>query len=365
MKIGGRFYTKEEIMSRVGSLAQLGGTRHARLSEGRAEGVAVIDFDTGSGLRFSVVPSRGLDISLASYKGTNLVYRTPNGEVHPAYYDARGLEWLRVFFGGLLTTCGLTYLGSPGRDGGEDLGLHGRYSALPAGRVADLSGWDGDEYYLKVAGEIEECALFMDKLRLTRTITACLGEKWLRIHDRVENFGYRASPLTILYHINGGFPLLDEEAELLVSAAECDPHERTPREAMEMRQRFSAPIPGFEEQNFLYRVLGDEKGMARAALINRSLMGGLGLAMKFDAIALPFFNEWKMMGQGDYVTGIEPCNVPCANRAVLRERGQLAMIEPGQTKEFLLELSVLEGAAEIEAFRTTVNRTIDRRRPLP
>jgi len=30
MKIGGREYTKKQIMSRVGSLAQLGGTRHAQ-----------------------------------------------------------------------------------------------------------------------------------------------------------------------------------------------------------------------------------------------------------------------------------------------------------------------------------------------
>jgi hypothetical protein len=37
-----------------------------------------------------------------------------------------------VFFGGLLTTCGLTYFGDPGRDGDEELGLHGRYSAQSA-----------------------------------------------------------------------------------------------------------------------------------------------------------------------------------------------------------------------------------------
>lgn len=363
MKIGNRICTREDVLRRVGNLAQLGGTRHYQLAEGRAKGVAAIDFDLGSGFRFTVLPDRGMDISLASYKGTNLVHQTANGEVHPAYYDVAGLEWLRTFFAGLLTTCGLTYLGGPGRDGEEDLGLHGRYSATPARRVVDLSGWEGDEYVMKVSGVMEETALFMDKLRLTRTISARLGEKSLQIHDRIDNFGYKTSPLTVLYHINGGFPLLDEGTELLISAIACEPYNEHSRSGMEERMRFSAPIPGFAEQNFLYRTLGDEDGMAHAALVNRSLVGGLGLAIKFDATALPFFNEWKMMGVGDYVVGVEPSNVPCENRANLRQKGRLATIEPGEVKEFRLEIGVLEGAGEIDAFSRNVARVISPERP--
>ena len=64
-----------------------------------------IDVDTGAGgLRFTVLPDRGLDISLASYKGNNLSFLTPAGETHPAFYEPGGLGWLRTFTGGLLTT---------------------------------------------------------------------------------------------------------------------------------------------------------------------------------------------------------------------------------------------------------------------
>ena len=172
--------------------------------------MAAVDVDTGSGFRFTVLPDRGLDISAAGYKGLNLVYLTPNGEVHPAFYEPDDLGWLRTFFGGLLTTCGLTYLGPPGVDDGQKLGLHGRYTTSPARQVCDCSRWDGDEYRMEISGVVEECALFGDKIRLTRTISTLLGGKSLKITDVAENFGYATSPFVILYHVNAGFPLLDE-----------------------------------------------------------------------------------------------------------------------------------------------------------
>ena len=126
MRIGNRDWSRHEIERRSGSLRQLGGIRAFELAEGRERGVRCLEVDTGAGLSFTVVADRGLDIADCSFKGTNLVYHTPNGIAHPSYYDPAGLEWLRVFFAGLLTTCVLTYFGSPGRDGGDDLGLHGR-----------------------------------------------------------------------------------------------------------------------------------------------------------------------------------------------------------------------------------------------
>jgi hypothetical protein len=57
-----------------------------------------------------------------------------------------------------------------------------------------------------------------------------------------------------------------------------------------------------------------------------------------------------MMGEGDYVAALEPCNAPCLNRAVLRGRGLLPFLEPGETRELRVEIGVLEGEAEIQAF---------------
>ena len=350
MKVDGKEYSRKEIESRVGNISQLGGTMHYQFSEGLAKGVSGIEFNTGTGFTFVVMPDRGLDIAHCAYRGTNLVYHTPNGVVNPAFYEPEGSGWLRTFFAGLLTTCGLTYFGAPGRDGEEDLGLHGRYSTIPADKVCDLSRWEGDDYVLEITGVVEECALFGDKIRLTRTISTEIGKKHLRIRDAAQNFGFKTAPFTILYHINAGFPLLDEGSELVLTSLNNEPYNEISRSALENAERFTSPIPGFKEQNYLHTMAGDEKGFASAALINRKLLDGLGLYIRFHTENLIYLSEWKMMGEGEYVLGLEPCNTKIANRASLRKDNRLPFIEPGEIKEMDVEIGVLDGPDEIDKF---------------
>ncbi|HVO38518.1 MAG TPA: aldose 1-epimerase family protein [Spirochaetia bacterium] len=350
MIIAGKEYTRREAERRIGSLRQLGGIRSCELSDGRARGVRALEVTTGSGLAFTILPDRGMDIADFTYKGVNLVYHTSNGIAHPAYYDPAGSEWLRVFFAGLLTTCGLTYFGAAGRDGAEDLGLHGRYSSLPAVRISDLSRWDGDTYVLEVTGTIEEAVLFGDKLRLTRTISTSLGSRSLRVNDRVENFGSRPSPFLILYHVNAGFPLLDDSSELIAASKSIEPYDERSASGLKDAARFAAPQAEFSEMNFLHTMASDEHGITRAALVNRDLAGGLGLSVSYTTASLPYLSEWKMLADVDYVVGIEPVNTKIANRAELRAAGRLPMLAPGESRDMELEIGVLEGGAEIDAF---------------
>jgi len=199
---------RKEVQQYIGNQAQISGSRHYVLADGWGRNLRAIDINSGSGLQYTIMPDRGMDISLASYKGANLVYLTPNGETHPAFYEPENLGWLRTFAGGLLTTCGLTWLGAPVVDGDEPLGLHGRYSTIPAKQVSDLSVWVGEEYHMKVKGIVEEASLFGNKLRLERQIHTVQGQNTLRITDIITNFGYAPSPYTIMYHINLGYPLL-------------------------------------------------------------------------------------------------------------------------------------------------------------
>ncbi len=362
MKINGKEYTRREITQRAGNIQQLGGTIHYEFSSGRAKGVSAIEFHTGSGFRFTVIPDRGLDIAFASYKGTNLVYITPNSIVHPAFYEPEGFGWLRTFFGGLSTTCGLTYFGEPGRENGEELGLHGRYSTIPADNVCDLSSWEGDEYILEVRGTVEECVLFGDRLRLSRSISTRIGERSLCIRDRVENYGHKTSPFTILYHVNAGFPLLDRTSELILTSVSVEPYTEVARTGMKDLHRFSDPVHGFEGQDFLHSMACDDDGYALAGLINKELGMGLGLYLRFNTSSLPYLSEWKMLGEGDYVLGIEPVNTKILNRADLRKKGRLPFIEPGEVKEMEVEIGVLEGGKQIDEFKSRVNAIIKKHR---
>ena len=65
---------RSEILKRVGSTYQIAGTRHYRLSNGYSHDTKAIDVKTGSGLEYTIVEDRGLDLSLVSYKGINLTY---------------------------------------------------------------------------------------------------------------------------------------------------------------------------------------------------------------------------------------------------------------------------------------------------
>jgi hypothetical protein len=342
--------TRERVERYAGSLVQIGGTRHYELTEGRSQGVRAIDFDTGSGLMFTVLPSRGMDISRCTFRGVSLTYLGPVGETHPAYYEPKGNGWLRGFYGGLLTTCGLRNIGPAVEDAGEELGLHGRYSNTPATQVCDLSGWrDDSRYELAGRGVVEDVVLYGNKLRLTRTISSTLGSRSIRIEDEVENRGSAASPLTLLYHINMGFPLLDENAELRVRARSCVATNEPAQAQYAERLRFAAPDPEFKGQTFFYEMQKDGDGMATAAFVNPRLGDGVGVMLRFDAATLPYLNEWKMLGEQDYVVGVEPCNCPVENRAALRQKGQLPMLGAGESTRFSVEVSVLAGRDELEA----------------
>jgi hypothetical protein len=70
-------------------------------------------------------------------------------------------------------------------------------------------------------------------------------------------------------------------------------------------------------------------------------------------------NQWQHFHRGTYVTGIEPGNVSMLGRAWNRRHGYLQHIEPGEVREFHLEIGVLQGASEITAFEETVGQTLD------
>ncbi|MGQ9620637.1 MAG: aldose 1-epimerase family protein [Bacteroidales bacterium] len=331
---------RKNLEKYIGNQAQLGGTRHYVLTEGRARCLRAIDINTGSGLNYTILPDRGMDISLAAYKGTNLVFLTCNGETHPAYYEPEGIGWLNTFAGGLLTTCGLTYLGPPVIDDGVELGLHGRYSTIPACRVADLSSWVDDDYIIKIKGVVEEGRIFGNKLRLEREITSVLGQNNINIRDRITNFGSSQSPYMILYHLNFGYPLLSEHCELLIDPVKTDPVNKSAETSLIDYKKIIKPQLDFQEQVFCHTMKGSDTGEAVVSLINR--LNGTSLQIRFNINQLPYLIQWKMMGYGDYVMGLEPSNVPLKNRKDLKNEGTLPYIQPGMSVINDLEISLSE-----------------------
>jgi hypothetical protein len=98
------------------------------------------------------------------------------------------------FHAGLLTTCGLTYFGSPSQDDDKSLGLHGRASFTPATHFAYGGDWIEDDYEMWMSGQLREATVFGENMVLKRKISARLGESRLVVEDEVTNEGYTDTP---------------------------------------------------------------------------------------------------------------------------------------------------------------------------
>lgn len=346
----GREWTRQELEAYVGDIRQLGGVRRYRLQEGREAGVEVAQFRTGTGFNFDVLLSRALDISMAEYQGQSLVWRSSTGDVAPTYYEPQRTGWLRSFFGGLVATCGLTNVGAACVDQGQELGMHGRIGNLPAENVWVDGAWEGDEYVMWAQGKMRQTTVFGENLVLTRRITARLGEARLWITDTVENQGADVTEFMFLYHINLGFPVVAEGAQLLAPSQKVTPRDAEAEEGKENYAIFDAPTPGYKEKVYYHDMKPDADGFVTAAIVNRQFNGGQGFGayVRYKKEQLPCFIQWKMMAKRTYVVGLEPANCLVEGRDKERERGTLHYLKPGESRKFEVEIGVLSSAAAIE-----------------
>ncbi len=353
----GHHIERSDLLTRIGDMSQVCDIRRMTFTEGARAGVDAVDISTGSGLAFTVLPSRGLDIASASYRGVPIAWRSPVGEVSPHFFDPEGFEWLRGFFGGLLTTCGMTHASHPCEDEGEKLGLHGRVSHIPAEDVAVSRGWQDGVYRMSVSGRIREAKVFGDNLTLTRSIETSLGSRSIFIRDHIENAGFRQSPLMMLYHVNIGWPILSEHARLVAPSLRANPFDERAGKEPGLWSSFEPPRDGYEERVYLHDMKPDENGTVSLGIVNEQL--GLGVRLRYSIVEFPRFIQWKMLGRGEYVAGIEPGNIT-GNRAAMRRDGTLEFIDPGAERTFTLEITVLEGAEEIRELEGTVRASLSR-----
>lgn len=310
----------------VGQALQICGVEEHRLVGGRGDGMRLFEVRNGLGLEFTVSADRCADLSRLSFLGRNCGFFSRSGYVHPAYYDGVGKGSEKSFTGGFLATCGLDNVGAPNVDEGEAFPLHGAIGNLPAERIS----WNMDDENISLKAIVPHGGFFAPKLVLTRTITCSRTKNFLTLSDTVKNEYDREVPLMLLYHINLGYPLLSEQAKLYIPSAQVIPRDPRAAEGLDAWNRVEPPQAGFREQCYFHR-FGAE---GIAGLYNPEL--GQGLTICFDTTELPCFTQWKMMGQSEYVMGLEPGNCYPEGRAEERRQGRLQMIAPSEEQCFTL-----------------------------
>lgn len=91
VQLYGKEWTRAELARHIGLESQLGGVRLGELADGNRRGLRTAEIDTGSGLAYTVLLDRGMDIGVARYKGASLVWESPTGRYTRPTLRRRGV----------------------------------------------------------------------------------------------------------------------------------------------------------------------------------------------------------------------------------------------------------------------------------
>ncbi len=322
MEILGKQYTLREFRRRVGNMDQIAGIRLVQLDDGNERPTRAAIIHTGSGLEVTVLLDRCLDIPSASFCGKAMGWRSTTGDVGPQYYEAEWLRWLRSYFGGLVTTCGLMNVGAPTEESGLlGTGLHGRIGNTPARNIKVTQEWQGNDYVLSITGAMRETVVFGENLTLTRTVSTKLGERRFWIHDVVTNQGFKKTKYMLLYHCNIGWPALDGGSEMISPSRFVAPRDAEAEDGKKNWYKMDPPIHNYAEKCYYHDMAPARDGSVTVALVNDGFERGegFGVYVKYNKKELPRFVQWKQMGEQDYVIGFEPCNCGVEGRHIDEE----------------------------------------------
>jgi Domain of unknown function (DUF4432) len=360
VELFGRNLTRREVAAQSGSLSQFAGVRLMTLGDGVERGVRMLEFRSGTGLRFTVLVDRAMDIAECEYGEFPIGWHSPSGFRHPGLHEYEGeggLGWLRSF-SGLLCTCGLDHiLGSEEAPADHYLyprrqsvrsSIHGRISTIPARLGGYGERWEGDRCFLWCEGTVSQATVFGEDLHLTRRIEIEVGTNVIHLHDEVANRGFYRTPHMYMYHVNVGHPVVDEGSRYLAPIADVvwAGHAGADYRKQNVGYRtFPAPRSDFIEQVWQHELASDVQGLVPVAIVNDRL--GIGFQVVTRKDQFPCMLEWQNFQAGLYTVGIEPATHHVLGAASARERGEMIWLEPGATRRYEASFAILHGSAEI------------------
>lgn len=359
VKLYDRDLTRKEVAALSGSLGHAAGVRSLELSDGVERGIRMLEFRSGTGLRFTVLVDRAMDIADCEHQGRAIGWHSPTGFRHPALHEYEGeggLGWLRSF-SGLMVTCGLDhtlfmnetptddYTYSPRQKAQHS--LHGRVGTIPARLTGYGERWDGDRCFLWAEGIVTQAAVFGENLELRRRIEVEVGTNDIQLSDEVTNRGFYRTPHMFCYHINLGHPVLEDGARYIapvkevIWAAHADSYDQ---QGVGYRS-LPGPRDRFHEQVWQHDMGADGAGDVPVAVVNDRL--ALGLMVTTNAAQFPCQFEWQNLQAGQYAVGIEPSTHHVLGNTAARDRSEMIWLEHGDSRRYDTRFTVLDGAAAV------------------
>ena len=256
--------------------------------------------------------------------------------------------------GGMFFTSGIESICAPCTIDGVEYPMHGRMRSTPGEHLSADAFWAEDGYHLKAGAEMREAALFGENMILRRSVETVYGQKTVTVTDVFENEGFRDEPLMLLYHINLGWPFLDESLRLHLPTRKVTPRDAGAKGHEGEYDRMDPPKDNEPEYVFIHDLKTDGEGGTCAIAVNEGLK--LGFQIGWNTKNLPFFMEWKSTASGDYVIGLEPANSSVYGRPWHEERGSVHRLAPFASETNVLTFTVLDGEREIDAALSAFDR---------
>jgi hypothetical protein len=342
----GKNYDFKSLAERVGDFSQIAGAKRYAFTCGKGKGSEAVDIRTGSGLHYTVLLDRALDIAWAEYKGIPLAYIAQPGTVSPYYYNQEDNEWLRSFTGGLMTTCGLSNVGKAGELNGIKYGQHGRISNLPGEDISIEEDYNGIHYQISIKGKVRQIKPFFEHMVLKRTIKSFAGMNSIIIRDEIENRTQRRQPFMLLYHFNFGFPLINENSRIIIPQRNKENFEG--REFLNLANLGELDVDHEAvSDTFLFKTVADKNNQAFFLISNDLENPALALLVKYSYSPLKNLSVWKYMDSRKYVLCIEPANCNIGGIEEEYKKGTLEYLEPFEKRESNIEIKVLDNKKEI------------------
>ena len=335
---------KREQMKYVGSMQQIAYVRPVTYAEGRSSGLKGYDLKN-EGLSMRILADKCLDVAQLSFKGVNMSFLSKPGLQGRNHYDTNGQEAIRSIMGGFFFTAGLENICPPCTIDGVDYPMHGRIRTTPAEHLSADAYWKGEDYILSVQGEMREAALFGENMVLRRKIETVCGSNTFTLTDEIENESYAQSPMMLLYHINVGYPFLDETTRFYIPTRKVTARDEAAMGHEKDYDHMEPPKDNEPEYVFLHDIIADENGDASLLVVNEGLE--LGLQISWNKLELPYFMQWKSIASGDYVVGLEPANSSVYGRVYHEEKGDLHKMAPFAKETKRLTFRVLDGMEQI------------------
>lgn len=298
---------------RISNFQQIASLRRYTLTEGRERGLDVIDCDNGN-IRFLLNVSKALDIMQLYHRGQNISFLSKNA------FSVRETDFSSRFEGGMLYTCGVDSV-----DGREGFAVHGSVHNMPA----EITRAECNEDGITVEAIIRNTALFGRNMTLYRKIYSKLGTGTVRVEDKLKNEAFTKENYCILYHVNLGYPMLDEGCTIEGDIVSAEPRTALAKENFADRFIITSPEAGREENCYFLKF--------KCGIISlNNIKLGKSFTLEFSKDTLPCFIEWKSMASGDYALGLEPSTTE------LDDKFAYSTLDPGEAVDFSISLTVSE-----------------------